>query len=571
MDASLFRPTGITRRITLLAWSVTLTALAIFVSILIPEQKRNLRVQLDSEASGVAAALHGEVASAAITEDYSSVVDHAMQVLAGDPAVDFLVIAKNDGFALVIQRGSWRMEPNIDRYWRPDFRRPSSELDTVPMFNQRLFHYAAPFDYNGIEWGWIHVGLSLQSYDRSSREVNMRTGILTVACVLLALLASTFFAGQLVRPIHRLQAVVERVAAGDLTARADIRSRDEIEQLSEAFNGMADAILHRDRELSDAKRDLEIRVAQRTQELSEQIVARDKAHAELADAQKRLIELSRLSGMAEVATGVLHNVGNVLNSVNVSATLIADGLRESRMGQLTQIAQMLRENETRIAAFLTEDTRGTRVLPYLYRLAPQLEKDRERMMQEVAGLVQHIGHIKEIVAMQQTYARSSGVSERFALGSVIDDVLGITRPAVERHGIAIRIEGDDLPEVNTDRHKILQILLNLVRNAIDAVRGPEAVAKQITVQTRRTDPDRVAVEVRDTGVGIPACNLVRIFSHGFTTKPDGHGFGLHSGALAAKELGGSLNAVSEGIHRGASFTLEIPLDYRSAAGERSSA
>lgn len=564
----MLKPTGITRRITLLAWSVTLATLGIFVAIILPEQKRDLRTQLQSKAAGVAAALHGEIADAAVTEDYSSVVDHAMQILAGDPAVDFLVIARKDGYALVIERDNWSTEPTIDSYWLPAVRRSSGAIGEVPMFNRRLFHYSAPFDYNGIEWGWIHVGLSLDAYDHSSREVNMRTGILTVACVLLALVGSVIYAGYFVRPIHRLQDAVERVAGGDLTARADIASDDEIEQLALAFNGMADAILHRDNELSDAKRDLEIRVAQRTQELSEQIVARDKAHAELAEAQKRLIELSRLSGMAEVATGVLHNVGNVLNSVNVSATIVADRIRDSRIGQLTGLANLLRENEGRIVEFITTDARGMRALPYLYKLAPQLEKDRDQIVEEVAGLVQHIAHIKEIVAMQQTYARSSGVSEKFALGGVIDDVLGITRPALERHGIAVQVNRDELLSVNTDRHKVLQILLNLLRNAIDAVKVSVHRSPEIAINAMRVGENRVAILVHDNGAGIPAANLVRIFSHGFTTKPDGHGFGLHSGALAAKELGGSLTAESEGIDHGAVFTLELPLDRQNGAAER---
>jgi signal transduction histidine kinase len=569
--ATVLRPTGITRRITLLAWSVSLATLAIFVSIIIPEQKRDLRIQLESQASGVAAALHGEIASAAITEDYSPVIDHAMQVLAQDPAVDFLVVSKNDGYALIIERDSWRTEPNIDRYWRPGVRRPSGVIGIVPMFGQRLFHYSAPFDYNGIQWGWIHIGLSLESYDRSSRDVNERTGLLAIACVLLGLVASVSWAGHFVRPIHRLQGVVERVAGGDLTARSDIHSHDEIEQLAHAFNGMADAILHRDRELSESKRDLEIRVTLRTQELSEQIVARDKAHSELAEAQKRLIELSRLSGMAEVATGVLHNVGNVLNSVNVSATIVADQLRESRITQLTGLVQLLQENEAGIAQFLTSDPRGTRILPYLYKLAQQLEKERERLAQEVAGLVRHVGHIKEIVAMQQTYARSSGISEDFAVTSVIDDVLGITRPGIERHGIVLDLNGDELPSVNADRHKVFQILLNLLRNAIDAVKISDQRSRKIGVLTRRLSEDRVAILVRDNGVGIPPANLVRIFSHGFTTKPDGHGFGLHSSALAARELGGALTAESDGTDCGAVFTLELPCNRRSSAAERATA
>jgi methyl-accepting chemotaxis protein len=248
--------------------------------------------------------------------------------------VEFLVIAKNDGFSIVVERNGWRVEPNIDAYWRPAIRQSNGAIGVVPMFGKRLFHYAVPFDYNLMEWGWIHVGLSLESYDSSAQQVYRRTGILAVICILLSLVASVLYARHFVRPILRLQAVVEQVASGDLTARANIRSHDEIEQLAGAFNGMADAILHRDQELSEAKHDLEGRVAERTQELSEQMVAKDRAHAELADAQKRLIDLSRLSGMAEVATGVLHNVGNVLNSVNVSVTIVGERLRETRIGQL---------------------------------------------------------------------------------------------------------------------------------------------------------------------------------------------------------------------------------------------
>src|SRR5579863_5688023 len=360
----MFAITGIARRTMVLAWTITLVTLGIFVAVMIPEQKRDLRAELESKANGVAVALHGEVAEAAISEDYSSVVEHAMQVLKGDSSVNFLVITKNDGLSVVVDRKGWRMEPSIDAYWHPAVRQPRSELGVVPMFKQRVFHYAAPFDYSSIEWGWIHVGLSLDAYDESSRKVNLRTGLLAVVCVLVGLLASVMYAGRFVRPILQLQSVVERVARGDLQARADIRSHDEIERLAQSFNGMGDMILHRDQELSEAKRDLERRVAERTQELREQIIAKDAALADLAEAQKRLIDLSRISGMAEVATGVLHNVGNVLNSVNVSATIVADHLRESRVSQMSELIRVLEEHRSGLDDFLTNDVKGRRVLPY---------------------------------------------------------------------------------------------------------------------------------------------------------------------------------------------------------------
>jgi signal transduction histidine kinase len=564
----IFRTTGIARRTMLLAWTITLVTLGIFVAIMLPEQKRDLKAGLESEASGVAVALQGEVSEAAISEDYSSVVDHAMQVLKGDKSVDFLVITKNDGLSLVVERNGWRIEPKSERYWYPEIRRPFSELGVVPMFNRRVFHYAVPFDYSSIQWGWIHVGLSLDSYDQSARQVNLRTGILAVVCILISLIASILYAGRFVRPILQLQSVVERVAGGDLTARADIDSRDEIEQLAHAFNGMADMILHRDQELSEGKRDLEFRVTVRTQELREQVIAKDSALAELAEAQKRLIDLSRISGMAEVATGVLHNVGNVLNSVNVSATIVGDHLRELRISQIGELVSVLEDHRNELSDFVTNDPRGQRVLPYMGSLARHMEQERDQLGKEVASLAQHITHIKGIVAMQQTYARSSGVYEKIALTDLMEDALSITRPTMERHGVALHIESEDLPPITTDRHKVLQILLNLMRNAKDAVKESGSPNRQITIRMLRVSEERIAICVADNGIGIPQANLVRIFSHGFTTKRDGHGFGLHSGALAAKQLGGSLTAESHGTNAGATFTLELPIQASGTDVER---
>jgi len=555
----------------LLAWTITLVTLGIFVAFLLPEQKRDLQAGLESKAGGVAVALQGEVAEAAVSEDYSSVVDHAMQVLKGDKSVDFLVITKNDGVSVVVERGGWRMDPKTDRYWYPSLRVPFSGLGVVPMFNRRVFHYAVPFDYSSIQWGWIHVGLSLDSYDGNARQVNLRTGILSVVCILISFIASVLYARHFVRPILELQSVVECVARGDLTARAAISNRDEIERLAEAFNEMADMILHRDEELSESKRDLELRVCERTQELREQIVARDAALAELAEAQKRLIDLSRISGMAEVATGVLHNVGNVLNSVNVSATIVGDHLRELRITQIGELVGFLEDHNSELSDFLTNDPRGQRVLPYMGNLAHHLEQERNQLGKEVASLAQNITHIKEIVAMQQTYARSAGVYEEVALTDLLKDALDITGPGMERHAVALNIESEELPPITTDRHKVLQILLNLMRNAKDAVKESQGPDRRITVRMRRLGEERIAISVADNGIGIPAANLVRIFSHGFTTKKDGHGFGLHSGALAAKQLGGSLAAASEGTNAGAMFTLELSIQIAGTGVERMAA
>jgi C4-dicarboxylate-specific signal transduction histidine kinase len=312
--------------------------------------------------------------------------------------------------------------------------------------------------------------------------------------------------------------------------------------------------------LEEAKETLEQRVIARTRELQEQVEAKDRAHADLAAAQQRLIELSREAGMAEIATGVLHNVGNVLNSVNVSTSLVAGKVRESRVENFVAAVQMLEQHTSDLPAFLENDPKGQRVLPYLVKLGGHFRSERDSLLTELESLSSHVGHIKQIVATQQSYAKVSGLVERVQLSDLVDDALRIEGPSLARHSIQIERDFEPLPAIAAEKHNILQILLNLLRNAKQALsKANGARARAIRIRIRRLEESRVTLAVVDNGVGLPPENLTRIFGHGFTTKADGHGFGLHSCALAAGRMGGSLRAESDGPGCGATFTLELPL------------
>jgi signal transduction histidine kinase len=288
--------------------------------------------------------------------------------------------------------------------------------------------------------------------------------------------------------------------------------------------------------------------------------ARVRHDAELAAAQRRCIELSREAGMAEIATGVLHNVGNVLNSVNVSTALVAGKVRESRVDNLVALIQMLEQHNGDLSEFLADDPKGQRVLPYLAKLGGHFQSERDGLLKELDLLSSHVDHIKQIVAAQQSYAKVSGLVEKINLSDVVDDAFQILAAGLVRHEIKVEREFAILPAIMADKHQILQILLNLLRNAKQAIKQAGGKGeKVIRVSIRRLDQSRVSLAVEDTGVGLPPENLTRIFGHGFTTKTDGHGFGLHSCALAASQMGGSLRVESEGLGRGATFTLELPL------------
>jgi PAS domain S-box-containing protein len=297
------------------------------------------------------------------------------------------------------------------------------------------------------------------------------------------------------------------------------------------------------------------------------ITEQKQAEEELDSLNRRLLESSRQAGMAEVATGVLHNVGNVLNSVNVSSTLICDQVRNSRVARLRDVVLLINKNQVNIGEFITNDPKGKIIPGYLTSLSERLAAEQQDLLKELELLTKNVEHIKEIVAMQQNYARVSGIIESLSVRNLVEDALQMNAAALARHGVLVIRDFHEVPVISVDKHKVLQILVNLIRNAKYAIDAAARREKRLSVSIKVSERQMIEITVSDNGIGIAAENLTRIFSHGFTTKRDGHGFGLHSGALAAKEMGGSLTAYSEGSGKGATFVLQLPLNAHKAAAD----
>jgi signal transduction histidine kinase len=306
----------------------------------------------------------------------------------------------------------------------------------------------------------------------------------------------------------------------------------------------------------DAVHDAENRLIH-TAGTAQDITERKVAESRLAGLHKQLLDASRQAGMAEIATNVLHNVGNVLNSVNISTGLIVQSVKKSRASSLARVVVLLREHAQDLGEFITNDSRGKHLPAHLAQLAEHLQAEQETNVRELELLRRNVEHIKEIVAMQQSYATFGGVKEMISVVNLVDDSLRMNEDALSRHSVEVVREFANVPPLNVEKHKILQILLNLLRNAKHACQESERADKRLTVRVANGE-GRIRISVIDNGVGIPPENLTRIFNHGFTTRKAGHGFGLHSGALAAKEMGGSLTVRSAGPGQGAEFTLELP-------------
>lgn len=330
----------------------------------------------------------------------------------------------------------------------------------------------------------------------------------------------------------------------DYSVRVQKDSNDEVGLLVGAFNEMLNQIQRHQVALIEANEQLEERVRQRTDQLEE--------------THNRLMEASRQAGMAEVATDVLHNVGNVLNSVNVATTLIREKVSNSEVSSLKKVTDLVKEHVADIGTFLTEDEQGRHIPLYLTEVSKALIDEQADNIEKLRSLTENVEHIKEIVKTQQSYAKVSGIEVSTSLVELVENAIQINGAALHRHGIQLACDFEEVGPVSIDKQKVLQVLVNLISNAKYAMSRAEKGEKSLVIRIYKHGADKVRIEVADSGVGISEEDLTKIFIHGFTTKKDGHGFGLHSGALTAGELGGLLTVHSDGLGRGATFTLELP-------------
>jgi C4-dicarboxylate-specific signal transduction histidine kinase len=348
--------------------------------------------------------------------------------------------------------------------------------------------------------------------------------------------------------------------AGLAQTQVLLRDRQRMEQARQDARAELDAsVQHQTAELTKLNDELR----QTTERLRAEVADRVLMQQQSEKNHKEMMIVSRQAGMTDVATSVLHNVGNVLNSVNISASIVATHLEELKIDRVYQISKLLDQHAGDLGNFLTQDPKGKQLPGFLKQLGEKLSKEQSLMLREIGFVRTKIEHIKVIVATQQNYGKVSGVTENVRVTDLVEDLLSIHVPELQEHGIQVEREYQpDLPAIPLDKHKVLQILLNLTANAKHACVDAGKEGGRVTVRVTNGD-DRVRIAICDNGVGIPPENLKKVFNHGFTTRSkSGHGFGLHSGSLIAKELGGCLSAQSNGPGQGAVFTLELPVKPR---------
>ena len=400
--------------------------------------------------------------------------------------------------------------------------------------------------------------------DQAVDSLRKHTTYITIAAIVYGLMFASTISQSVASRVARLVQAMKRVERGSFSEKLYATGNDEIDTLARQFNSMVQQLAQNDGTIRDLNTNLERKVEERTltlrllhEQLDQRNTDLETAFKELQETQSQLMEVAHRAGMTEIATGVLHNVGNVLNSVNVSITILCDNLRKSRVASVTKLAELLNQHTADFARAAATDERLKKVPEYLNVLADALTTEQREMGTEVNNLAEKVQHIKNIIKAQQNYTRRVSFTEQIDLQVILEDLLAIHGPSLVKNAVKVERDYEDLPTATIEKSKLLQVLDNLVKNAIESMvaNGDHRV---LTLKMRANE-SRATISVSDTGRGITEEQLSSMFRFGFTTKTNGNGFGLHSSAIAMNEMGGTIKVHSDGLGTGATFTIELPL------------
>ncbi len=433
-------------RTALMAWFLVVFTAVVFLFITIPSQRKQLLEEMRQRAK-VAYTSTAQVAIESIVlEDFSGIVEHCVNMVSQNPGLKYVVLTREDGFSLIHTRTRWE-QGELDGLWKP-FKKAGDrggKFVQHKMSDGQAYHLSYPLSYSGIDWGWIHLGLSPEKFYKDLRAIYTRTLLVALLAVGGGLIASFLYARRLTVPIQRLDRFAQKLAGGDLTQRIDIQTGDEVQSLADSFNHMVE---------------------------------------ELNQSNRELVKTARQAGMAEMAVDVLHNVGNVLNSVGITTQELKRKVQNSRMASLQPVVDLMKNQGADLSRFLADDPKGQKLPDYLAALGVHLSEDHQAITGGLDDLERHIQHLQDIIRLQQSYSRTIGLTERVNILEVIDHAEALNIDAIKKNGIRVVKHLEPLPKVVLDRQKLLQILTNLISNAKQAFHDIDVDPKQIGIVKR---------------------------------------------------------------------------------------
>ena len=605
---------------------IPLVTVTLFTILVIPRQRATLMRSLDTHLSDSLAAIVSINNASFAKEDYSALVEINTRILKENPDIRYLVTSRAGGASILHVPGSWQVvDPwTPEHLWMID--RENRILEHNPLTGERVYHFAFPVRFYNLEWGWIFLGVSTRAHDTQIMTMYLGTLAVGAGCLILSACLAWLFTRRIAHPLLHLKAAAERIRAGELEVRATVRTGDEVEDLADSFNAMADS-------LKLLQERLEARVRERTLELQRseeryRVLFENSAEAifVLKDGRVRFWNqvLGKLVGIkGDQLTGAafadlvfeqdrMAFLELMARAEAARAPVSREGLRllgpsgEAVWVDVNCVA--IRWDEDPALVFFAQDITESRDLQgqlfhaqkmeALGTLAGGIAHDFNNLLGGILGYVSLLQLDKDpggtdfqrLAKIETQINSATGLTRQllgFARGGTYEarprDLNLIVQSAMELFGRTkreIEVRLDLQPDGcigDCDRGQIEQVLLNLFVNAAQAM----AHGGILTVRTRTRDYGEdltrpfgqpagryVEISVGDTGVGMDEPTQARIFEPFFTTKKvaGGVGLGLASVYGIIKNHRGLIHVQSRPGH-GSTFTVALPRSQDLAAGQ----
>lgn len=287
------------------------------------------------------------------------------------------------------------------------------------------------------------------------------------------------------------------------------------------------------------------------------ITKRKEAELELVRAQEEALVNAHAAGKAEFATTVLHNIGNVLNSVNVDSLHIRKTLEGMRLQQMVMACKLLVEHRANLADYLINDERGSRLPEYLARVSAVVARDAGSLSRLSDDIAAKVDLMRDIIETQQSYATTTQGALPYDIKRLAEEALKVQMDSIRRRGVSLHQNFSEVPQVVVNSSKLIHVMINMLKNAVEAMEAVPENRRELTL-TIKAARGRVILSIADTGMGIAPENLPKMFTYGFSTKKTGHGFGLHYCARTIEAMGGEVRVESAGVNKGATFIISFP-------------
>lgn len=599
----IFRPRRIVIRVALISSALIIISLGLFILATIPYQRTAILDAMESEAKSTVTSIDQVTASAIITEDFGTVVEHCLRVVSESPSIAYVVVTRNDGFSLVITKNGWRQE-TLDGVWTPGTRIAASRFLSSDISLEEVYHYTHPFQYSGIDWGWIHIGLSLKKFNSDLGSMYRRTSLLGLLCLFVGILVAFLFARKLTLPISSLARTTELVAHGDLTARADIHTGDELENLGHSFNTMTEALRKSQKEIVSAREYTENIIKSMNDTLIvinpegiiEQVnsatlsllgyeekelvgapiwqVLANNDHSE--HEERKLNNLARIISQGYVkniettyrakygtripvifSASVMHGTNSKVQGIVCVALDITERKRaEEALCLAKEAAEMANQAKSQFLANMSHEIRtpmngvlgmldlllDSKMQPSQLRLASMAHGSAEKLLAVINDILDFSKIEAGRLKLQPT---------NFNLRELVKEVMELFLVKAQRKSIELSsaIEGSVPDELHGDTLRIRQVLINLIGNAIKFTDSGK-VSLEVSMVGNAGDVLTLRFDVRDTGQGIEATTLPHIFEafsqadDSMARRHEGTGLGLSISKQLVGMMGGAIGVES---------------------------